>query len=139
MDARSLMVLARLSAVATIVPMVTACSDDDVTDPTATLVGTWTVTSLSALGQNFIALGMDLELELESGGTYTFIVTNDLVEFCDPGPDCIRTGDYTATSSTITLDPGVDATTFAWVISGNTMTWTGLIGGTPATAVMTRN
>ena len=140
MQVRRLAVLVRLTAVVLLSPLVAGCSDDDDgTDPTSALVGTWTVTSLAAQGQDFITLGMDLELELESGGTYTFTVTNDLVEFCDPGPNCVVTGDYTATASTITLDPADEPTTFTWTIQGNTMTWTGSIGGTPATAVMTRN
>ena len=139
MHARSLAVIARLLAAVTFVPIAACSDDDDGTDPTSVLVGSWTFTSLSGLGQDFIALGMDLELELTSAETYTFTVTNDMVEFCDPGPDCTVTGDYTATASTITLDPTDEPTTFTWAISGNTMTWTGSIGGTPATAVMTRN
>jgi len=69
----------------------------------------------------------------------TYNVTNDQVEICDGGaPDCTQSGNWTGTSTTITIDPGADAVTFNWTIQGNTMTWTGSINDVPATVVLVR-
>jgi hypothetical protein len=138
MHARSLAVLARLSAVVALAPIVLACGDDE-TSPTDAMVGTWNVTSFTAGGTNFIAGGMTLSIALTSAGTYTLTVTNDLIDSCDPGPNCTQTGNWTATTTTITINSGtVDATTFDYTRSGNTMTWTGEIDTTPVVIVLSR-
>jgi len=140
MTARSFAVLARLSAAVMLVPVATACSDDE-TDPTSALVGTWNATHFTGLGNDFIAAGMVLRLVLTSSHTYTITFTNDLIGACDGGvPNCTQTGDYESTATTITINPGdpEGETVFTWTIQGTTMTWTGSIDGTAVTIVFAR-
>lgn len=139
MHARSLVVLARLSAAVALAPIVLACSDDNGTEPTNALIGTWRATSFTAQGNNFIAAGMALSVALTANGTYTITITNDQIGACEPGPNCTQNGNYTSTSTTVTLDPGsVDVITFTYTIQGTTMTWTGSIDNIPATVVFAR-
>lgn len=136
MRIRSLALCAQLCFVG-MVPLVAGCSDDDETSPTSDLIGTWNVTSFVAtdLG-DLIDQGMTMEVELTNSSTYVITVTGDLVDICDPGPDCTQNGNFSADQQTITIDPGVDAVTFNWVRNGDTMTWTGTIGGTPVTIIL---
>lgn len=130
----------RLFALVTVAALLAtaACSSDD--DPAgnddedATLVGTWEATSFNALGTDLIEDGMSLTATFTAGGTYTFDVTNDQVGACpgDGGEDCVNPGPYTATDTQVTIDAGEeDAVTFAYSITGNSMTWTGNIDGFP--------
>jgi hypothetical protein len=137
MRVRRSSLLAPLCAVA-LTSVVPGCSDDG-TGPTSPLVGTWNATSFTALGQNLIAQGMTLTLTLTAAGTYTLVVTGDVVDICDPGPNCTLTGTYTSTATTITTDPGTaDAQTFAYTIQGTTLTFTGSLSGVPATIIFTK-
>jgi hypothetical protein len=118
-----------------------ACSDDDNgTGPGGGLVGSWTATSFVGLGQDFIALGMDLTLTLTNANTYTIVIENDTLGACEPGPDCTQNGNYTSTSTQITLDPDLpeETTTFAYTIQGSVLTLTGSIDGTPVTITFSR-
>lgn len=138
MHARSLAVLSRLTAAVALAPIAVACGDDDGT-PEDPLVGTWRASSFTAQGTNFIAGGMALTVALNNTGTYTITITNDLIGACEPGPNCTQNGNYTSTSTTVTLDPGtVDVITFTYTIQGTTMTWTGSIDNIPATVVFAR-
>lgn len=92
MHARSLVVLARLCAAVTLAPIAAGCSDDDGTEPTSPLVGTWNATSFTAMGQDAIALGMSLSIQLSSSGTYTLTIGNDLIDACAGVPSCVNTG-----------------------------------------------
>lgn len=135
MKLRLLALCAQLCVVG-IVPLAAGCSDDDETTPTSGLVGTWNATSFTATGLgDLIAQGMTLEIELTNSGTYTMTVTGDVAEFCDTGADCTQSGSYTATQTTITIDPGPDAVTLTWVRNGDTMTWTGAIDAIPVTVI----
>lgn len=137
MRVRRASLLAPLYAAA-LTSIVAACSDDG-TGPTAALVGTWNATSFTAFGQDFVAQGMDLTLTLTASGTYTLVITGDLIDACDPGPNCTETGAYTFTATTITVAPNTaDAVTFAYSIQGTTMTFTGSLNGIPATITFTR-
>jgi hypothetical protein len=90
------------------------------------------VTSFATPTDDFIAQGMALVITFTSDGTHTLTVTNDLVGSCTPGPDCVEGGDYTATATTVTLDPGtVDEVVFDYTIAGTTLSMSGDIGGTP--------
>ncbi len=132
----------RHSALATagIVALLAACSSDSGTSPAdPALIGTWNVTSFQALGQDFIAQGMTMIATFTNAGTYTLDVTNDLTGTCDPGPDCVAMGDYSATATQFTFDPGtVDAVTFSYTIVGTTLTFTGSISGVPVTVTATK-
>jgi hypothetical protein len=118
-----------------------ACSDDDPVSPEAEpLVGTWQVTSFQALSQDFIASGMTMSIVLADDGDYTLTVTNDLIGTCEGAlTNCTQSGNYTATSTQLTIDPGTgDAVTFTYSLSGSTMTWTATIDGNPATLTLTK-
>jgi len=121
---------------------VLACSDEDSSTgpaPGAALVGTWDATSFATDFEDFIAQGMTLQITLNADKTYEIEFTNDLVGACNPGPDCINTGDYGATVSTLTIDPGTaDQTVFIYNIKGTELTLTGQIGGIDVTIVLDR-
>jgi hypothetical protein len=121
----------------------TACSSDDSNAPApvpgSALRASWNVTSFATAADDFIAQGMVLVITFKSDGTYALTVTNDLVGICNPGPNCVEGGDYTATATTVTLDPGtVDEVVFDYTIAGTTLTMNGDIGGTPVTITATK-
>lgn len=138
MRARLALYLALVSAAP--LPLLGGCSsDDNGTGPGSALVATWNATSFSALGQNFIALGMTLRITFASGGTYSINIAGDLIGACDQGTSCVNTGSYSATATQVTLDPGTaDAVTFNYTIQGQTLTLTGSIDGNQATITLTR-
>ena len=134
------LLLAQVGATLVLSPWITGCSDDDDgTGPNSTLVGTWNATSIQALGNDFVALGMDLTLTLTEAGDYTLEVSGDLIGACAPNPSCTQNGPYTNTETQITLDPGTaEEVTFSYVIQGTTLTFTGAIDGTPVVFTFTR-
>ena len=116
-----------------------ACSSDESTGPNPALIGVWNATSINALGTDLIADGMTLVATVNDDGTYALDITGDLMGACDPGPDCVVTGDYTATATQITFDPGsVDETKLNYSISGNNLTLSGNIGGIGVTFEFTK-
>ncbi len=107
--------------------------------PGAALVGSWDATSFVAGADDFIAMGMTLQITLNADKTYEIEFTNDLVGACNPGPDCLDSGDYASTVSTLTIDPGTpDQTVFVYAIAGNELTLTGQIDGIDVTIVLVR-
>jgi hypothetical protein len=120
-----------------------ACGDDDTSGPGAdAILGSWQVTSFVQGGVDLVSAGMDLDVILNSGGTYRFEVTNDQLEICEVGvQDCQATGSYSYTATTVTIDDDVpaDAVTFAYSISGGDfMTWTGTLNEEAVQIVMQR-
>jgi len=116
-----------------------ACSEDSPAGPDPALIGVWNATSINALGTDLIADGMTLVATVNNDGTYELDITGDLMGACDPGPDCVVTGDYSATATQITFDPGsVDETRLNYSISGNNLTLSGTIGGIPVVFAFTR-
>lgn len=139
---RRLVPLGLLCSAALLSAVVSGCSDDS-NAPTSgsgsALVASWNVTSFATPTEDFITQGMTLVLTFRSNGTYAIAVTGDLVGICTPGPDCVDGGDYTATATTLTLDPGtVDATVFNYAITGTTITLNGDIGGTVVVITATK-
>ena len=129
--------LAQLGATA----LIAGCSDDDDgTGPNSPLVGTWNATSITALGNDLVALGMDVTLTLTEAGDYTLDITGDLIAFCAPETSCTQTGAYTNTETQITLDPGTaEEVILSYLIQGTTLTFTGTISGTPVAFTFTRD
>lgn len=131
-------------AAAALVAALSACSGDD--DPTgddteASVVGAWQAASFTALGTDYIDLGMSLTAVLGADNTYDFTVINDLVGICggDGGENCSTTGAYATSAGQITIDPGdEDEVTFSYSIQGSGMSWTGSVGGTPAVVTWVR-
>jgi hypothetical protein len=114
---------------ASLVPVVIGCSDGAV-EPPAGLVGTWNATSLVVDGVNLMDEGMTLSFTFSNDSEYSYSVTNDALDFCDLVANCSDSGDFSATGSQITFDPGtVDAETFSWSIVGSTLTVTATIEG----------
>lgn len=118
-----------LVVIAALIPVAVACSDGF--EPPAGLAGTWNATSLIVDGDDYVAEGMTLRFTFSDNGDYSYTVTGDLLDFCDAGgPNCSDGGDYTATSSQLTFDPGsTDEETFSWTIAGDTLTVSGTIDG----------
>lgn len=131
---------AAAAALAALLTAVAACSDDDPTGTEASIVGTWQAASFEALGTDFVAAGMELELTLTDAGTYMIDVTNDLIGVCpDEEPDCVQQGAYTSTDTQVTIDPGLeDEVTFTYTVTGTTLTLNGAINETPVTATFMR-
>lgn len=136
-----ILLIAGLCTTAALTPGITACGSDGNggTTPNIALYAAWNVTSFVGLGTDFIADGMTMVVTIDAAGTYTAAVTNDLIGTCSPGPDCVTGGDFTATATRITLDPGSqNGVTFNYSIAGTAMTWTGNIDGNPVTITMER-
>lgn len=118
-----------LLAFAATATIIAACSDDEngiMEPPPPGLVGTWNATSIMAGGEDFFAQGMRVSFNFGADNEYSFVVTGDLLEFCDSQSSCSDFGDYTATTSTITFDPGTtDELTLTYTISGDTLTASG--------------
>lgn len=122
-----------------------ACSDDD-DDPngppdTDPLVGTWNATSLLADGTELLGGGLAFSISFDEDGTYTTQVSGDVLGvFCEPPQTaCGDSGDYTNTSTTLTLDGGTaDETVVSYVIAGDVLTLTGDLDGTAAVLVFSR-
>lgn len=143
MLSRRLAPLSLLCAIALLPGLLTGCSDDDSNGPApapgAALVASWNVTSYAIPAEDFIPQGMSLVITFNSNGTYGLVVTNDLIGICDPGPNCVDGGDYTATATIVTLDPGTaDETTLNYVITGNSLTMNGDVGGLTVTVQATK-
>lgn len=128
---------ARLLTLFAVVPIAGACNGDGTTAPLvpAQLVGTWDATSLSAGGIDLLAAGYGLSLTFTGDGGYGILITGDNPAnplFCDdpPAASCSDSGDFTATGSQITLNPGtVDQTVLSYTVSGSTLTVTTTIDG----------
>ena len=123
----------------------TACSSDEdggggPSGAGTAVIGTWNAMTFIANGVDAIGAGMGLIFTFDNTGTYTFNVTNDQLGLCDGivGDDCSDTGDYEASGTQITLDPGVDPAVLNYAISGNTMTVTANIDGTPIAATFAK-
>ena len=120
---------------------VASCSDDNggaLTAGPETIQGSWIATSFVVGGVDAIALGMGMSMFFEADGEYSFLVSNDMLDMCDIGTTCEDVGTYTATSSTITFDPGEDPVVFTYSITGNVMSLSGSMEGAPVTATFER-
>ena len=135
---RSLL-LAGFCVTATLAPALSGCGSDGGggTGPNTALHASWNATSFVGQNTDFIALGMTLVMTLAPAGTYTFDFTNDMINACNPGPDCTQTGTYSSTATTVTFDPGTaDQTVFNYTIVGTTLTVTGTIDLIPVTITL---
>jgi hypothetical protein len=115
-----------------LVPIVIGC--DGTTEPPAELVGTWDATSLLVDGFDLMDEGMTLTFTFTSGGEYSYTVANDQLDFCDPGPNCTDSGDFTVSGNQITFDPGtVWEETYTYTLTGSTLTITATFGASTFT------
>jgi len=121
--------IAAAFAIASIAPLVVGCGDDNVVDSNLELIGTWNATVLTVDGVDLIPQGMTLSFTFNSNGEYSYIVTGDLLEFCEGVPDCSDGGDFTATSNQFTLDPDLEPVVLSYSVTGNMLTVTGTVDG----------
>lgn len=136
--------IATLSGVLLLLGLATACSSssDSSTNPQVDpLIGTWHVTSYSAVGVgDVIQQGMTVTATFSANNSYSLAITGDKVGACTlPATSCTQSGTWSTSGNTIslTVDP-TDVTTFTYSISGTTMTWTGSIDLVPVTITMTK-
>ena len=130
----AVMALALASAVA-------GCSDDEGSlapgvDPA--VVGTWFASSFTVGGGTNLIPPLGVSFAFFANGIYELEFSGDQGDFCDPGEvNCGETGDYTSTSTTITLDPGdTDETILSYSISGSTMTINATIEGETVVVIL---
>ena len=113
------------------------CSD--LMEPPPQLVGLWTATSLTAGGQDEIANGLQLSIRFNADNSYTITVNNDTIFYCEGETNCTDEGEYEATASQITFDPGTEfEATATYSISGDTMTFSGNFEGLSVQATLVR-
>ena len=117
----------KLLAMAVMLPLTIACSDNDPTSPEANAIaGRWQVTSYQVLGMEVIQEGLSIAVTFATAGTYTVDIHDETLGSCETA-NCRETGTYSATSTRITLDPESEETsTFSYSIEGNIMTLTGI-------------
>ena len=103
---------------------------DSGTAPPDELVGTWDATAIVVNGHDFTGDGMTLTYTLSANGSYSYSVTNDFFDYCDPGPDCSDSGDFTVSGNQITFDPGTAwEETYTYTLAGTTLTVSAVFGG----------
>jgi hypothetical protein len=117
-----------LLALAAVVPIVVGCGDSG-TEPPDELVGTWNATAIVVEDHDFTDDGMTLTYTLRANGEYTYTVTNDQFDYCDPGPNCSDSGEYTVEGSQITFDPDTAwEETYTYTLAGTTLTISSTFG-----------
>jgi hypothetical protein len=110
------------------VPIVVGCGDSG-TEPPDELVGTWNATAIVVQDHDFTDDGMALTYTLRANGEYTYTVTNDQFDYCDPGPNCSDSGEYTVEGNQITFDPDTTwAETYTYDLVGTTLTISSTFG-----------
>jgi hypothetical protein len=115
---------------AALAPVVVACSDGF--EPPAGLTGTWNSTALVVAGSDLMDEGMTLNFTFSGSGEYSYSVVGDLLDYCDPGPNCADGGDFDITASQITFDPGtVWEETFSYTLTASTLTVSATFDGIP--------
>jgi hypothetical protein len=116
-----------------LIPIFVGCGDST-TEPPAELVGTWEATALLVDGYDLMGDGMTLTYTFTSGGEYSYTVANDQLDFCNPGPNCSDSGEFTVSGNRITFDPDtVWEETYSYTLSGATLTVTATFGGSTFT------
>lgn len=112
-----------------------ACGSDDPTDPVddteATLVGTWSVMSLTAptmpsWGDAISDDGLIVTFTFTAAGGYTLAVANDWPAdpwICSGTASCTITGSYTMSGSALVLDQGTaDEVSVTHTLAGDDLT-----------------
>ena len=120
------------------VPIVVGCGDSG-PEPPDELVGTWDATAIVVEDHDFTGDGMTLTYTLRANGDYTYTVTNDQFDYCDPGPNCSDSGEYTVEGNQITFDPDtVWEETYTYSLVDTTLTISSTFGGVTFTLTFER-
>ncbi|KPK07543.1 MAG: hypothetical protein AMS20_02580 [Gemmatimonas sp. SG8_28] len=115
-------------ALTALVPIVVGCGDSG-TEPPDELVGTWNATAIVVEDHDFTDDGMTLTYTLRANGEYSYTVTNDQFDYCDPGPSCSDSGDYAVEGNQITFDPDtVWEETYTYSLVATTLTISSTFG-----------
>jgi hypothetical protein len=113
------------------------CGNGASTGPIPTpLLGTWIVTSLIVNGEDLAAQGMHLSFHFSAEGEYSYLVQNDLFDMCDGASSCSDWGEFNASATHITFDPGPGSERCSYSINGTVMTMSGSWSGKTYTATL---
>ncbi len=119
-----------------------ACEDPADPEITAAFIGNWIATSFIVDGTELMGQASEFSASFGffSDGSYQMLVGGDTGGLlCPSAPSCAEDGDFSHTGSSITLDPGTpDQMSFQWSVSGNELTVSGTLEGSPFTAVFER-
>lgn len=126
--------------------VVAACGSDpegpDI-DIDEAFVGNWNSTSFMVDGVDLMGAGSSFFVSFGffSDGSYQLIVGgDDNFVICDIASSCNEDGDFSFTGTVLTIDPGtVDQLALQYSVSGDTLTLSGNLDGTPFTATFVRN
>jgi hypothetical protein len=115
--------------------------DESTTEPVPTaLLGSWVAISMMAGTQDLAVQGMNLSVHFSADGEYSYLISDDLLGMCEAGPDCNGWGEFSATATRLILDPGTsEAQSFAYSISGDTLTLTGSVQGVAVSLMFERS
>lgn len=94
------------------------------------------VTSLIVNGDDLAAQGTNLSFHFSADGEYSFLAQNDLLGLCDGRPTCSDWGEFNASATQITFDPGPGSEKCSYSINGSVMTMSGTFGGKTFTATL---
>ena len=125
-------------AMAALLPLAVACSDDDPTGPVSDgIVGRWRVVSYHLGGMNVLEQGVSMEFRFTADG-WSVTVSGDPAN-CET-PSCTETGTYALTSTRITIDPGTEhELELNYAMQGSRMTFTGDVEGFALIMILQRS
>jgi len=114
--------------------------DDSMSPGGSALLDTWTATSFSAGGTDYVPTGLTVQLTF-AASTYSIDISGDNSNLlCDMSTTCTDGGAFAYTSTTLTFDPGtMDETTLNYTIAGSTLTLSGNIDGVALSATLVRS
>lgn len=124
-------------------PLLLGCNGDSA-EPNINeaFIGNWFATSFIVDGNELVdpTSSFNLSFGFFSDGSYQLIVGgDDNLLFCETDPSCVDAGDFTFQGTVITLDPGtVYELTLLYSVSGDSLTVSGNLGGTPFAGVLER-
>lgn len=124
--------LAALALTVVALPLFLSCGDDGPTNPQNRLIGTWEATRFEIEDVDFLDVVGSITLTFSSSGTYTIAVAGDInQDLCTGSTSCtLQAGEYSATSSRITFDPGEpEEIALNYTVSSSTLTISGTVAG----------
>ena len=84
--------------------------------------------------------GMGFSIQFTADNEYSLSITNDQIFFCEGGTNCSDSGEFEASDTRITFDPGTEFEgTISYSIVGNTLTFSGTIDFTSLSGTLERN
>ncbi len=131
------------SVLALLVVAAACASDAEGPEVDEAFVGNWNSTSFVVDGTEMMGAGSSFFVSFGffSDGSYQLIVGgDDNFMLCDIASSCNEDGEFSFTGTVLTIDPGtVDQLALQYSVSGDTLTLSGVLDGTPFTATFVRN